>query len=193
MRRIMAVAAVALLCAAPAATASSSSNGDSKKLRQAVTTTGILAHEAALQAIGLVSNGNRLAGTPGHDASALYVGARAAAAGLKVTTQPFDYDLDFLADYRQPILRVVSGGPRHTFNPGIAGGTGAEFGGDYGSEFASQSADITAPVWAIDLKIPPGPNPNSNTSGCEIEDYAGMPPGAIALVQRGTCSFAQKF
>ncbi|HEY1273481.1 MAG TPA: M28 family peptidase [Thermoleophilaceae bacterium] len=191
MRKVLAVAAVALFCAAPAATASAGSG--SRELQDAVTTRGILVHDGVLQAIGLVANGNRLAGAPGHDASALYVGARAAAAGLKVSTEPFDYDLDFLADYKQPILRVVSGGAHRSFNPGIAGATGAEFGGDFGSEYASQSTDITAPVWAIDLKIPPGPDPNGNTSGCELEDYAGMPAGAIALVQRGTCSFAQKF
>jgi hypothetical protein len=189
MRWIFAVAALALLCAAPAAAATGSTS-DSRKLRNAVTTQGILAHEGALQAIGTLANGNRLAGAPGHDASALYVGARAAAAGLNVSSQPFDYDLDLLADYKQPILRVVSGGPRHNFNPGIAG---AQFGGDFSSMYATQSTDITAPIWAADVKLPPTPLPNGNTSGCEAGDYAGMPAGAIALVQRGTCTFAQKF
>jgi hypothetical protein len=35
--------------------------------------------------------------------------------------------------------------------------------------------------------------PNTSTSGCEASDYAGVPAGAIILVQRGTCTFAQKF
>jgi hypothetical protein len=189
MRRIIALAGLALLCAAPTA-AATGGGSDSRKLRDAVTTKGILVHEAALQAIGTLSNGNRLAGTQGYDASALYVGVRAAAAGLKVSSQPFDYDLDLLADYKQPILRVTSGGPRTNFNPGIAG---AQFGGDFGSMYATQSTDITAPVWAADINLPAPAAPNGNTSGCEPDDYAGMPAGAIALVQRGTCPFAQKF
>lgn len=53
--------------------------------------------------------------------------------------------------------------------------------------------DITAPVWAIDLVLPPGPEPNTSTSGCEESDYAGVPEGAIIIVQRGTCTFAEKF
>jgi hypothetical protein len=190
MRRIFALAGLALLCAAPTAAATGGSSSDSRKLRDAVTTKGILVHEAALQAIGTLSNGNRLAGTQGYDASALYVGVRAAAAGLKVSSHPFEYDLDFLADYKQPILRVTSGGPRRNFNPGIAG---ASLGGDFGSMYGTQSTDITAPVWAADINLPPPAAPNGNTSGCEADDYAGMPAGAIALVQRGTCPFLQKF
>jgi hypothetical protein len=190
MRRIIALAALAVLCMAPVASANGGGSNDSRKLRDAVTTKGILAHEAALQAIGLLANGNRLAGTPGYDASALYVGVRAAAAGLKVSSHQFDYDLDLLADYKQPILRVTSGSPRTNFNPGIAG---AQFGGDFGSMYATQSVNITAPIWAADINLPAPAAPNSNTSGCEAEDYAGMPAGAIVLVQRGTCPFAQKF
>jgi Zn-dependent M28 family amino/carboxypeptidase len=53
--------------------------------------------------------------------------------------------------------------------------------------------DITAPVWAVDLALPPAPAPNTSTSGCEASDYDGMPAGAIIIVQRGTCTFAQKF
>ena len=110
MRRILAVTALALLCAAPAASATG--GDDSRRFREAVTTKGILAHETALNLIGELSNGNRLAGTKGYDASALYVSTRAAWAGLKVSSQPFDYELGVLADYKQPILRVVSGGRR---------------------------------------------------------------------------------
>ena len=190
MRRIIALAGLALLCAAPTAAASGGSSSDSRKLRESVTTKGIVAHQAALQAIGLLAHGNRLAGTPGYDASALYVGVRAAAAGLNVSTHPFEYDLDLLADYKQPILRVTSGGPRTNFNAGIAG---AQFGGDFGSMYGTQSTNITAPVWAADINVPAPATPNSNTSGCEAADYAGMPAGAVVLVQRGTCPFANKF
>ena len=35
-------------------------------------------------------------------------------------------------------------------------------------------------------------NPAASTSGCEAADFAGFPAGAIALMQRGTCTFAAK-
>jgi hypothetical protein len=192
MRKALPLAVVcALLCAAPAFGTGSSS--DSKKLRDAVGVKGMLVHEGALQAIGTLANGNRLAGTKGHDASALYVGVQSAFAGLKVTDQEFDYELDALADYKAPILRITTPGKRHSFIPGIAGAIPAAAGIDFGTEYGSASTDITAPIWAIDLNLNPGPTPNSNTSGCEATDYDGMPDGAIAIVQRGTCSFATKF
>ena len=34
--------------------------------------------------------------------------------------------------------------------------------------------------------------PRASTSGCEAADFAGFPAGNIALVQRGTCTFAVK-
>ena len=75
---------------------------------------------------------------------------------------------------------------------GIAG---ASLGGDFGSMFksTSYSIDVTAPVWAIDLALPPVGPPNTSTSGCQDADYTGMPEGAIIIVQRGTCTFADKF
>ena len=30
-------------------------------------------------------------------------------------------------------------------------------------------------------------------SGCDPADFNGMPAGAIALIQRGTCPFVQKY
>jgi hypothetical protein len=109
-----------------------------------------------------------------------------------VSEHQFDYDLDLLADWKQPILRITTPRERHNFNPGIAGAQ-FEFGGDFGSMYGTQSTDLTAPVWAADVRYPAGPTPNGNTSGCELDDYAGMPAGAIVVVQRGTCPFATKF
>ena len=50
----------------------------------------------------------------------------------------------------------------------------------------SASGDVTGPLWAADLVIP-SPAPNTSTSGCEAADFAGMPAGAIVMLQRGTC------
>ena len=109
--------------------------------------------------------------------------------GFDVEVQEFEYVLDFLADFEAPVLSIDGG---TEFVGGIAG---ASLGGDFGSMFKSTpySVDITAPVWAIDLALPPVGPPNTSTSGCEAADYAGVPAGAIIIVQRGTCTFAQKF
>ena len=193
MRRSGSVGTALMMCAllfigaTPASAAPN--NNNSAKLRQAVTVEGILEHEAALEKISDAAEGNRLSGTPGYNASAEYVATHAAAAGFNVEVQDFDYDLDFLADYEAPHLSIV-GGPE--FVGGIAGGS---LGGDFGSMYKTTpyGIDITAPVWAIDLALPPVGPPNTSTSGCEAADYAGVPAGAIIVVQRGTCSFAQKF
>ena len=59
--------------------------------------------------------------------------------------------------------------------------TGAFTGSGYG--------DATAAVTAVDVNLVP---PRASTSGCEAGDFTGFPAGNIALVQRGTCSFAIK-
>jgi Peptidase family M28 len=195
VRRILALAIAGVLTsAAPAwADRDHSNNNTSKKLREAVTVPGILAHELAFQGIATFSGGNRLSGAPGYDGSARYVARRAEAAGLEVTEQGFDYELDLLADYSRPVLNVTAGGPRQRFVPGIAG---AQFGGDFGSMYASPSGDITAPVWAADLDFDPA-TAAGNTSGCQASDYTGMPQGAIVLLQYAedtpTCTLGTKF
>ena len=55
----------------------------------------------------------------------------------------------------------------------------------------SGSGVATGAVRAIDPVIPPTPEPSS-TSGCEAADFVGFPAGGIALIQRGTCLFADK-
>jgi Zn-dependent M28 family amino/carboxypeptidase len=59
--------------------------------------------------------------------------------------------------------------------------TGAFTGTGYGN--------VTASVTPVDINLASDRN---NTSGCEAADFAGFPAGNIALVQRGTCSFAIK-
>jgi hypothetical protein len=187
--RVAAASVVAVLATGGVASADPSNN-NSEKLRAAVSAAGILEHESALSGLSGASGGNRLAGAPGHDASAQYVAQRAAAAGMNVSFHNFNYALDFLADFTPPQLAVTAGGPARAFVPGIAGGS---LGGDFGSMYNSRSTNITAPVFAVDLNLDPAAPVNTSTSGCQSSDYNGMPAGAIALVQRGTCTFAQKF
>src|SRR3954447_25754252 len=106
MKSILVLAAAGTLAfAGPAAEdPEHSNNNTSKKLREAVTVSGILEHERAFQRISTFTGGNRLSGTPGYDGSAQYVADQAAAAGLEVSRQQFDFDLDVLADYTPPAL-----------------------------------------------------------------------------------------
>ena len=56
----------------------------------------------------------------------------------------------------------------------------------------SGSGDVTAEVVAVDLTLPPTPEPSS-TSGCEASDFDGVDvTGKVALMQRGSCDFAVK-
>ena len=41
------------------------------------------------------------------------------------------------------------------------------------------------------IVVPATPTPSS-ASGCQASDFAGFIPGNIALIQRGTCTFAQR-
>jgi Peptidase family M28/PA domain len=189
-RRFVVFLAVLIAVAVAAGPASAGLGNDtSSELRRAVSAAGIMQHEAAFQLIGDVANGNRLSGTPGYDASALYVRAAARLSGYSVSVQNFDYELDFLADYKAPILAVTRG-DRRALVPGIAG---ALFGGDFGSMYASPSGDLRdRQIFAADLSLPPGP-PNTSDSGCEPADFEGMEAGAIVLLQRGTCGILTKW
>ena len=188
-RVLLAGLAAAMVLPTAAAGAAPPTASDTAKLRRDVSALGILGHEAALQAIAIGHEGTRVSGTSGYDASARYVADQARRAGLTVTRQDFTYPYGFpLGDVVQPKLQTLT--PRiKQYDAGIIG---ALFGGDYGTAINSGGGDVLARVWAVDLVLPPGPVANSNTSGCEAGDFAGMPRGAIALMQRGTCGFAVK-
>lgn len=175
-----------VMAGAGPAIASGGGNNTSAKLRKAVSVDGIRIHQTALNLFGELKDGNRLAGTPGYRLSADYVELNAKLAGLKTSRQDFTYDLYALADWKKPILDVKRG---KSYIPGIAGSIP---GGDFGSMVETVSGDLTAPVWAADLVIP-SPAPNTSTSGCEASDFAGMPAGAIVLIQRGTCGELTKW
>jgi Zn-dependent M28 family amino/carboxypeptidase len=63
---------------------------------------------------------------------------------------------------------------------------------DFTAIVGSGSGEVVGPIVAVDLQLPPGPSSNDSTSGCEAGDFFGFPEGGIALIQRGSCSFADK-
>ncbi|MEQ4714774.1 M20/M25/M40 family metallo-hydrolase [Nonomuraea sp. B19D2] len=141
--------------------------------------TNVKKHLNALQAIADANGGNRAAGTPGYNASRDYVAGKLRKAGYKVTLQPINY-VDSWSENSPPTLALTAPGSK-TYVPNE----------DFYSFQPSPAGDVTAQVQGVDLTLPPTPSPSS-TSGCEESDFAGFVSGRIALIQRGTCAFAQK-
>ena len=178
----MAALAVSSAAAAPptSAACANRTNNTHAKLQECVTLAGVLDHEAALQDIADDNGGNRAAGLPGYLESVEYAEGVFRAAGYTVTRQTFAFSY-FQEDSE---LQRISPNPhvfvegtdflRNTFDSGTPEGT------------------ATGTLFPVGLVIPPPPAANSNTSGCEATDFAGMPAGSIALMQRGTCGFAVK-
>jgi Zn-dependent M28 family amino/carboxypeptidase len=175
------------LAGAPAAGCKNRTNNTYDKLLGCVTLEGVREHQAAFQAIADANGGTRAAATPGYDASVEYVIETMEAAGWTVETHQFDFTV------AQPIQQ-------HTPTPATTHATGGVTGSTLGT--------VTAPVIPIDINLTP---PRANTSGCDgayteaavgapltahptgPNDFAGFPTTtAIALIQRGGCSFALK-
>jgi len=144
-------------------------NNTQEKLMECVTLAGVRRHQAALQAIADANGGTRAAGTPGYDQSVRYIADKMTAAGYDVQLKPFPFTYVPL-----PLLQRTAPAPA-TYESGVFTGSG--------------HGEVTAPVTAVDINLAP---PRDSTSGCEAADFAGFPAGNVALVQRGTCSFADK-
>ena len=177
--------ALGVLTSLVAADAASAANATSEikttqGFRKAVTLEGVRAHQQAFQSHSDLFGGNRTGGSPGFEASASYVADKARAAGLQVSEHFFQFLYN--ADRTPPTLRSVAPTAKTYVD-----------GPDYASmTFSESRPSTTAPVWAVDLRLPQAPGPGATTSGCEMSDFAGMPAGSIALLQRGTCTFGAK-
>ncbi|MBD2838297.1 M28 family peptidase [Pseudomonas sp. JM0905a] len=129
-----------------------------------------------LQDIATLNDGNRAAGLPGYQASIDYVKQTLERAGYQVRVQPFPFTAYFPKG--PGTLQALTPQP-------------AEYVWEEDFTYLSQTdaGDVSAPVVPVDLSLGAG---NTSTSGCETEDFAGFPSGAIALVQRGSCNFELK-
>jgi Zn-dependent M28 family amino/carboxypeptidase len=173
----LAMLASVALVGPPAAAADLS---ESKGFRKAVTVAGIREHQAALQEISDENGGNRVGGSAAYDLSRDYVMARMEAAGYDVSLHEFEFLYN--ADATPPTLQQVTPTPTTYVD-----------GPDYQTMTFSGSIDTTTrAVWAVDLVLPQAPGPGATTSGCDDADFAGMPVGSIALMQRGFCTFGMK-
>lgn len=138
-------------------------------------------HLKVLEKIASMNDNNRASGTMGYDISALYVATKLWLAGYKVTIQRFE--IPYFEEKSVPVFEVVSPQSKSYLANDPQGFMTLTYSG---------KGDVTGVVQFVDIVIPPGETPNSNTSGCEIEDFSNFVPGNIALIQRGSCSFKQK-
>ncbi len=171
MRRILVLLASLMLVTtvAPATAAipgcDSRVNNTYQSLLECTGGAGAAQHLVALQAIADENNGIRTSGTPGYDSSADYVAATMETAGYVVSRQEFTYQT--FIELSPTILEQVAPPPGGPIENRIMAYSG--------------SGDVTAPV-----SIPAG------IEGCGAADFAGFPTGNIALIRRGTCTFALK-
>ncbi len=178
---IAAIAALAVaIVAAPAASAIDKVK--TGKLRKGVTVDGVLEHARALQDIAIANDGTRAATTPGYDASVQYVANRLRRAGYRVTLDPFSFptwELNGPSTFQRTDVE-----PDVTYAEGT----------DYIVAQFSGAGDVSGPIFVAGNTVIPQPPPaGSGVSGCAPADFTGMPDGAIALIQRGTCPFTQKY
>lgn len=144
--------------------------------RKAVTAAAIRVHQSAFQNIADNNGGQRSSLGAAHDATIDYIRGQLTPGGYATSVQPFSFT--YGGDLAVPEFGRVSPNP-HVF---VAGA-------DFQTMTYSGSGNVTAPIRNVDLLIPSN---GFSTSGCEAADFAGFPTGAIALVQRGTCSFQIK-
>ncbi len=145
-------------------------------LLECVTLSGVRAHQQAFQRIADNNDGTRASGTPGFDRSASYVVKKLRDAGYSPSVQRFDFP--YFIQLTPPVFEQTAPTAR-TFVEDT----------DFSTMDFSGSGDVTAPITPVDLLLPPV---GGSTSGCEATDFAGFPAGNVALIQRGTCTFADK-
>jgi Zn-dependent M28 family amino/carboxypeptidase len=195
--------AILALCVAPAAEAATNSSASAAKakagkrqsqkksddarktsrtLRKEISSQRMFKHLEAFQQIADDTGGHRASGFEGYGASVQYVLTQLRAAGYTPRTQVFSFvTFQELAD---PVLREVSPTPKTYTATGDAP--------EVITMTYSGSGDTgEATITPVDLNLSPDPAQRVSTSGCEAGDFAGI-TGQIALMQRGSCPFAQK-
>lgn len=162
--------AAATLAAVPTAAAAGPADA---KLARLVTLKNVRHHQLNLQKIADANGGNRAAGLPGNTVTIKYLADQLKRAGYSPVVQKFTFD--FWQQTAEPVFAETAP-EQKTFAPDT----------DYATLQYSGSGDVTAPAAPVDSGA------TGLGSGCEADDFAGFPAGAIALIQRGGCFFSVK-
>ena len=136
---------LSLLAAVPFNSALANDPANTQGFRKAVTLKGIREHQAAFQSHSDANGGSRVAGSAAYEASANYVVQKMQAAGYQVSSQYFQFP--FAGDRTPPIFQQIAPSAV-TYVDGV----------DFGTMQNSGSGDVTAPLVAVDLVLPPPPD-----------------------------------
>jgi Zn-dependent M28 family amino/carboxypeptidase len=135
-------------------------------LHDKVTTDAMMTHLSKLQDIANANNGTRAVGTPGYEASVDYVVNTLRNSGFDVQTPEFS-------------ARVF-----HADKPAVTVG---------GRPVAARALDYSLGTPPDGVSGPLVAAPTGDSPGCKASDFDGLGvQGAVVLVDRGTCPFAQK-
>jgi len=139
---------------------------DGPGLAAAIDTDAVVGDLEQLQRIADDNGGNRAAGTPGYDASVDYVVDQLEQAGFDVDTPEFAVDIFHATTQTLQVSGRQVPVQALTYSPSTPAG------------------GLTAPLVPV---------PSDDTPGCDDTDYGGLDvTGAVVLVDRGACPFAQK-
>ena len=135
-------------------------------LRARVSPDAMMAHLTKLQDIANANGNTRAVGTPGYDASVDYVVGKLRDKGFDVQTMQFE---------------------AHVFHAEPGSVTVAD------KKFDARALEYSLATPPIGVTGPLVAAPTDTSPGCNAADYDNLPVnGAVVLVDRGTCPFAQK-
>ena len=158
-----------------------------RKFVKGVSVAEITEHQVALQRIASLNDDTREVFSSGYQESLDYVVSTLRDAGYRPRVDQFNFP--FWAETQAPVLNQVTPTPK-TYVPGDVEDDNQPT-ADFITMANSPTVELTnAPVFPVGGILDP-PTGGSD-SGCEAADYAGV-SGKVALVQRGTCPFVDKW
>jgi Zn-dependent M28 family amino/carboxypeptidase len=188
----LAAACAATLTFAPTAFADGGGNVTprdfgARRFVENVSVPNIVHHQVALQQIATLNDDTREVFSPGYTESLDYVVQTLREAGYNPKVTQFNYPI--WKESKPPVLNQVTPNAK-TYRPGTAANDGSPD-VDFITMANSPTVELTKaevfPVGEID-----DPPVGGGDSGCKAADYTGV-SGKVALVQRGTCAFVDKW
>lgn len=140
-------------------------------LRDAIDPDAIVADLQRLEDIAGANGGNRAAGSDSQSEALTYVGDQLRAAGFDVELR--EISVPWFDQVGPSVLEVEGAAPLEDLH-------------DFKSMLLSASGDVRGPIYALGFDPAAAPGDRSGL-GCQAEDWADVPAGAIVLVRPGPC------
>lgn len=158
-----------------------------KRFVEAVSVPDITEHQTALQRIATLNDDTREVFSPGYAESLDYVVSTLREAGYRPQVNQFNYPI--WGESQPGVLNQVKPTPK-VYRYGTAEQSDLPT-SDFITMANSPTTVLTnAPVFPVGGIL--DPPTGGSASGCAAADYAGV-SGKVALVQRGTCAFIEKW